>query len=61
MKVGDIVKFHEKVLPKLKGKVGLLIEMVSGGYSGLPSTPWVIMIDGKIHPYGIQEHWLTRI
>ena len=62
MKVGDLVKFCENFLPELKGKVGILIEIFSHTIATkLPSTAWLIMIDGKIHPYFIQEHFLTRI
>ena len=62
MKVGDLVKVCEKFVPELKGKVGLLIEIYSHNIAKkLPSTAWLIMVDGKIHPYYIQEHFLTRI
>jgi len=52
MQVGDMIKIIDNSLyPRLKGEVGVLIEVPR------PKLPnkWVVMIGGRIHPYTIAE------
>ena len=52
MKVGDLIKIVDNSLyPRLKGKVGVLIEVPR---SQLPEK-WAVMIGGRMHPYTINE------
>jgi hypothetical protein len=52
MKIGDMIKIIDNSLyPRLKGKVGVLIEVPR------PQLPnkWAVMIGGRMHPYTIAE------
>ena len=52
MKIGDMIKIDDNSLyPRLKGKVGVLIEVPR---SQLPEK-WAVMIGGRMHPYTISE------
>lgn len=57
MKVGDLIKVDYEFYPRLEGKSGVLVEkrawselLLQEGRAG-----WVVMIDGRVHPYTIAE------
>jgi len=52
MKVGDMIKIIDNSLyPRLKGAVGVLIEVPRPQLS----NKWAVMIGGRMHPYTIAE------
>jgi|TARA_B100001123_G_C14737877_1_gene799721 hypothetical protein len=52
MKVGDLVKLCKIGYPQYSGMVGVLIRY---GTNPASSTPWAVMINGKIHSYYIHQ------
>ncbi len=53
MKVGDLVKLNEVSYPQYKGKVGVLVDF---GTMPSASTPWIVMISGKLHTFFVKEY-----
>ncbi len=53
MKVGDLVKLNEVSYPQYKGKVGVLVDF---GTMPSASTPWIVMINGKLHTFFVKEY-----
>lgn len=58
MKVGSTVVFDEQSYPQYKGKAGLLIKQHWDVYKG---DVWEVLVDGRIHPYGIPETQMANI
>ena len=52
MKVGDLVRFNAMNYPQYKGMAGVLTRRLNREAS---STPWAVLINGKIHPFHICE------
>lgn len=59
MKPGDIVKLKEKLYPQYKGKVGVLIQRQDSCVG--QGEYWAVMVDGRIHPFGITEDDILEI
>ena len=59
MKPGDIVKLKEKLYPQYKGKVGVLIQSQDSCVG--QAEYWAVMVDGRIHPFGITEDDILEI
>jgi|TARA_R110002051_G_scaffold281080_1_gene342707 hypothetical protein len=52
MKVGDLVKFNAMNYPQYKGMAGVLTRRLNRAAS---STPWAVLINGKMHSFHICE------
>jgi len=58
VKIGDLVKLCEIGYPQYVGLLGILVRC---GSSPAPSTPWVVMINGKLHTFYINEDDMEAI
>ena len=47
MQVGDLVQIDGYLYPQYKDKLGVIVESFRNG--------WIVMIDGRLHPYKIDE------
>lgn len=47
MKVGDLVQIDGYLYPQYKDKLGVIVESFRNG--------WIVMINGRLHPYKIDE------
>jgi hypothetical protein len=60
VKVGDLVKLCEIGYPQYVGLLGILVRG-GVGIGSAPSTPWVVMINGKLHTFYINEDDMEAI
>lgn len=51
MKSGDLVKVDGYLYPRLKDKVGMLVEKAPRRID----VQWIVSISGRLHPYYIGE------
>ncbi|MAI58229.1 MAG: hypothetical protein CML56_04515 [Rhodobacteraceae bacterium] len=51
MKTGDLVKVDGYLYPRLKGKIGMLVEKAPLRFN----VQWIVSIAGRPHPFYIGE------
>ena len=56
IKVGDLCRLDEGNYPQYCGMVGIVKKAWRPDI--LTCSKWVVYIDGKTHPYSIEEKWI---
>jgi len=57
---GDLVVLCEILYTRYKGKTGLLVGQNDRSKTGLLPA-WIVMIDGRTHPYIISESDMRKV